>query len=73
MDALGIPSIPRKKKRYVTLIFGDGGSMHTVLFPLTPAIALTGRQTRIIGPEWSIVAAAGSAAVVGYDPAVTVV
>jgi hypothetical protein len=43
MDAFGIPSIPRKKKkRYVTLIFGDGGSMNTVLFPLTPAIALAG-------------------------------
>lgn len=32
----------KRKKRYITLIFGDGGSMNTVLFPLTPAITLVG-------------------------------
>lgn len=63
----------KRKKRYITLIFGDGGSMNTVLFPSTPAIALAGFQTRIIGPLWSIAATAGSATAVGYDPTVTAV
>jgi len=73
MAALSIPSIPiKKKKRYVSLIFGDGGSRNTVLFPRRCSVVIDSSNVRVIGPLWSIVAAKGGLVIAGKATVVTV-